>query len=274
MHDTEDAPGDDTATGTVEPPMQTPMAPDIYQPVPDGAPVIVTNGDEPGVASPNGNGFDAHSPVTEHNGDEGHLANGSGLTDTVEYIPAASDNWMAGPHLEPVQPEVQVAKFEQPGVIPLWAGLGILLATTGLVVLQLATGQYLLALLVALIGGIGATTLASTRSASALFTGVLLIGALSVAMGVELVYLADHLRGGDMFRMNTVFKFYIQVWLLFGAGCAAAIYYIYYGVRDRREFQSGARRTRGYTGRALYSGSCSTRNRLCRAAIGCLREWT
>src|SRR2546425_8579633 len=66
-----------------------------------------------------------------------------------------------------------------------------------------------------------------------MFTGLLLVTALAVAMGVELIYVADHLRGGEMYRMNTVFKFYIQVWLLFGAGSAAAIYYILYGVRDR-----------------------------------------
>ena len=120
----------------------------------------------------------------------------------MEYSPAPTNNWLAGPHVEPVAEVTRVVRREQPGVIPLWAGLGLLLGTAALVVLQLATGQYLLALLIALIGGIGATTLASSRSAPALFTGVLLIGALSVAMGVELVYLADHLRGGELRPMT------------------------------------------------------------------------
>jgi ABC-type antimicrobial peptide transport system permease subunit len=33
--------------------------------------------------------------------------------------------------------------------------------------------------------------------------------------------------------MNTVFKFYIQVWLLFGTGGAVAIYYMLFGLRER-----------------------------------------
>ena len=238
VHETAGTTSDEATTSTVEAPDMLPMAPDVYQPVPDEAPVILTGPDDMTPAPLIGNGSGDHARDEENTQNGGQsLEGGNGLADTVEYTPTVSTNWLAGPVVEPVGEAVAPVRREQPGVVPLWAGLGLLLATTGVVALQIATGQYLLALLIALIGGIGATTLASSRSAPALFTGVLLIGALSVAMGVELVYLADHLRGGDMYRMNTVFKFYIQVSLLFGAGCAAAIYYIYYGVRDRREAQ-------------------------------------
>jgi tetratricopeptide (TPR) repeat protein len=71
-----------------------------------------------------------------------------------------------------------------------------------------------------------------------LFGGLLLVTALLVSLGVELVYLGDHLNGSTMFRMNTVFKFYIQVWLLFASGGAVAIYYIIYGLRDRASRKS------------------------------------
>lgn len=133
---------------------------------------------------------------------------------------------------QPALPLV-TSEASQPGAIPLWAGLSLLGITAALVMLQIATGQLLLALLVALIGGIAATTLAASRSAANMFCGLLLVAGLFVAMGVELVYLADHLHGSSMYRMNTVFKFYVQVWVLLAAGSAAAIYYMIYGLRER-----------------------------------------
>lgn len=145
----------------------------------------------------------------------------------------APNNWVSEAHAQVQIATVRSPRIEQPGVVPLWAGLGMLAVTAALVLLQLATGQFLFALLIALIGGILATSLSTTRSAAALVIALLLVGALAVAMGVELVYLADHLQGGDYYRMNTVFKFYVHVWVLFAAGGAGAVYYILYGLRDR-----------------------------------------
>jgi uncharacterized membrane protein len=147
----------------------------------------------------------------------------------TEYKPGS---WVIDAHSQ-VQSEVGARQgFEYPGLIPAWASVGMLALTAFLTALQITSGQHLLALLVLLIGGITATTLASTRSPAVLFATLLLVGALVVAIGVELVYLADHLRGSESFRMNTVFKFYIQVWVLIAAGCAAAVYYMLYGLRD------------------------------------------
>ena len=56
-----------------------------------------------------------------------------------------------------------------------------------------------------------------------LFTYALIFTALLVLLGIEVVYLKDFLAGGDHRRMNTVFKFGIQVWVLLGLATGAAL---------------------------------------------------
>lgn len=45
----------------------------------------------------------------------------------------------------------------------------------------------------------------------------------AVSLGMELVVVRDHLFGGDWYRMNTVFKFGTQVWVLLGLAAAVAV---------------------------------------------------
>jgi len=49
------------------------------------------------------------------------------------------------------------------------------------------------------------------------FTGLL------VLLGVEFVFLRDFLGGGPYYRMNTLFKFFIQVWIIFGIATAVML---------------------------------------------------
>ncbi len=49
------------------------------------------------------------------------------------------------------------------------------------------------------------------------FTGLLLL------LGVQIFFLRDFLGGGDYYRMNTYFKFFIQVWTLFGLAAAVIL---------------------------------------------------
>jgi uncharacterized membrane protein len=49
------------------------------------------------------------------------------------------------------------------------------------------------------------------------FTGLLIL------LGCEFFFLRDWLGGGPDYRMNTIFKFYIQVWVMFGLAAAASL---------------------------------------------------
>ncbi len=72
------------------------------------------------------------------------------------------------------------------------------------------------ALAIALVAGWYVTR---RRPARALPWVLVALGCLAIA-GVEFVYVSDDLSGGDWRRMNTVFKFYNQAWLLLAVGSA------------------------------------------------------
>ena len=57
--------------------------------------------------------------------------------------------------------------------------------------------------------------------------------AFAILLGVEVVYLQDFL-GGEWKRMNTVFKFYIQVWVLLGLLAALALPELWSRISARR----------------------------------------
>jgi YYY domain-containing protein len=48
------------------------------------------------------------------------------------------------------------------------------------------------------------------------FVELLVFTGLLILLGVQFVFLKDWLGGGDHYRMNTYFKFFIQVWVMFG----------------------------------------------------------
>jgi uncharacterized membrane protein len=59
------------------------------------------------------------------------------------------------------------------------------------------------------------------------FTSLLLFTGLLLLLGVEFVFLRDFLGGSSYYRMNTLFKFYIQVWVMLGVACAYLVVYLW-----------------------------------------------
>lgn len=51
----------------------------------------------------------------------------------------------------------------------------------------------------------------------------------AVLAGTQLIYLKDFLQGGSAYRMNTIFKFFSQVWVIWGVAAAVALPRIWAG---------------------------------------------
>jgi len=103
--------------------------------------------------------------------------------------------------------------------LALWGLVALLVLVLLFVVLRLTIFVLLVPLLVLTI------VLALRRQATAdeLFTLLLLFTGLLISLGVEVVFLRDFLAGGDVYRMNTIFKFYIQIWIFFALASAVGL---------------------------------------------------
>lgn len=108
-------------------------------------------------------------------------------------------------------------------------GLGLLLIAAVLTVLLtelgLRLGLGLLLLFCALL-------LLQRRIASPTWFAFLLAAlAWSVSFGIETIFIRDHLAGGEWYRMNTVFKFGVQIWTLLALAAAASLPLLLRGLR-------------------------------------------
>ncbi|HCG00663.1 MAG TPA: hypothetical protein DEV93_08985, partial [Chloroflexi bacterium] len=89
-------------------------------------------------------------------------------------------------------------------------------------------GYYLLAFLIAVMGlaFLLLARLAHRLTRAEVFACVLLFLPLALSAGTQIFFIKDFLAGGQDFRMNTVFKFYNESWVLY-AVCAATMTYAF-----------------------------------------------
>ncbi|HEY1390484.1 MAG TPA: DUF2298 domain-containing protein [Ktedonobacterales bacterium] len=99
----------------------------------------------------------------------------------------------------------------------------ILLRLASIVVLLLAFAISLKVLLLVLLGVGAYLALGGRYSAVKRLTYLVILLGLAVAFGVEVIYVRDFLDNSDWERMNTVFKFYYQVWTLLSLGGVLAL---------------------------------------------------
>ena len=83
-------------------------------------------------------------------------------------------------------------------------------------------GEALVGLLAMLLGA-ALAALAVAPDREQVFRGALLALGIAIVLGVEVLYLRDFLDGGEWRRMNTLFKFYIQAWVLLSVALGSAL---------------------------------------------------
>jgi YYY domain-containing protein len=115
-----------------------------------------------------------------------------------------------------------------------WAGLWSLIVVAGLAVGLWALDYRVPAVLLPLVWLSFLFLLRPEPDAGHAFAGLLLFTGVLILLGVEVFFLRDFLGGGDYYRMNTLFKFYIQVWVILGIAAAYLIAHVWERVTDRR----------------------------------------
>jgi YYY domain-containing protein len=127
-------------------------------------------------------------------------------------------HWNVWPHLSEVYHTV-VKRQTEAYRLGLWSIGFLLLASLGLFLLGYRVPAYLFPLVVATL----LLLFRRTVSVASACLGLLTFTGLSIMLGVEFLFLRDFLGGGDYYRMNTLFKFYIQVWVMFGVVTAVML---------------------------------------------------
>jgi YYY domain-containing protein len=144
-----------------------------------------------------------------------HPASRNGL---LRAISLGLLRWNVWPHLTEIWRklvEPQTSTFQ----LALWGMGGVLLVSVVLAIFGYWVPAYLLPLVIlALI-----LLLRREVTTETSFLGVLIFTGLLILLGVEFFFLRDFLGGGAYYRMNTLFKFFIQVWVMFGLVVAVAL---------------------------------------------------
>ncbi len=120
--------------------------------------------------------------------------------------------WNVWPHLYEIYRRL-VRWQSDLALVALWGVGSVLLISAALALLGYHVPAYLLPLV-----GLAMTLLLFCREipTPTAYLNLLTFTGLLILLGVEFFFLRDFLGGGEYYRMNTLFKFYIQVWVIFG----------------------------------------------------------
>ncbi|MCB0194668.1 MAG: glycosyltransferase family 39 protein [Anaerolineae bacterium] len=119
--------------------------------------------------------------------------------------------WNVGPHMSEIY-RALIKRRTDAAAYAGWGVLLLLLVSAVLFLLGYRVPAYLLPLVVLAF----VLLIRRETSAAVAYLGLLSFTGLLILLGVEFFFLRDFLGGGAYYRMNTLFKFFIQVWVIFG----------------------------------------------------------
>jgi YYY domain-containing protein len=155
------------------------------------------------------------------------LARSAGRPASSRALPAIEEEPVGGSAVLGIVARPSIASAGRALRLALWSGLALLLLIGGLqpkLVQGLWASPLLLKAGLLVLAGAGGLALLSRRlPAAPWFTAWLALVAWAVSLGIELFYIRDHLDGGAAYRMNTVFKFGLQAWILMALAAASAL---------------------------------------------------
>jgi YYY domain-containing protein len=126
--------------------------------------------------------------------------------------------WNVLPHLSQIY-RVVVKHESDAYQLALWGGGLLVVIAAALFMVGYRVPAYLLPLVIVSL----LLLLRREGTANNAFLGLLTFTGLMILLGVEFFFLRDFLGGGDYYRMNTLFKFFIQVWVMFGLAAAVML---------------------------------------------------
>jgi len=154
----------------------------------------------------------------------------------LRFVRVLLARWEVLPHLAEIY-KALVHRQTSNYTLSIYSLGGVLLLAVALAALKF----WVLAFALPLVVGAVLLLLREDASPQELFVSLLVFTGLLVAAGCEVVYLKDHLGGDETWwRMNTIFKFYIQVWVMLGIAAAVAVPSLW--ARMRRWQSAGQRR--------------------------------
>jgi uncharacterized membrane protein len=130
--------------------------------------------------------------------------------------------WNVAPHMTRVY-----GALVRPTGYGYWAVLWSLVVIVGVAIVLWVLDYRVPALLLPLVWLSFLLLLRPEPDSGETFAGLLLFTGLLLMLGVEFFFLRDFLGGSSYYRMNTLFKFYIQVWVMMGVASAYLVVFLW-----------------------------------------------